>query len=82
MRNSITLNAAIAAVLSQKFVGGESAQIVQRDPESYPAPVSNSTERSYSLPRAPQHFDSLDRKSQHNRKRKKIANASRKRNRK
>lgn len=79
MKNSMMLAAAIAAVLSQKF-SDESAQIVQRDPESYPAPVE-SKEHSYSARSTPQ-FDSLDRKTQHNRKRKKIANASRKRNRK
>ena len=81
MKNTLSqasLNAAIAAVLSQKFSGG--AEVVPRDPESFPAPVSNGDERSYSSPK--QYVDLLDRKTQHNRKRKKIAKASRKRNRK
>jgi hypothetical protein len=78
MKQSMALTAAIAAVLSQKFVGG--AEVVQRDPETFASPVPTSDD--YSRPRTYSHFDPLQKKKEVTRKRKKIAKASRKRNRK
>jgi hypothetical protein len=81
MNRSLTLTAAIATVLSAKFAGG-SAEVVPREPESYPAPspawdverrTSHSAYSSYGASEA--------KKEAAKRKRKKIAKASRKRNR-
>lgn len=81
MRNmrSVTLTAAIATVLSQKFVGTGGAEVVPREPENYPAPVwsgDRSSRSSYPV------FDSLDKRKKANRRKNKAAAASRKRNRK
>lgn len=78
MRN-VTLNAAIATVLSAKF-GGAAAEVIEREPLDSPVDMysTNSTKTFSNY----NHFDPADKKKKQTRKRNKAASASRKRNRK
>lgn len=76
---SATLTAAIATVLSHKFSGG-SAEVVQREPREFASPVPQRESKSRTT--VSPYLASELKKSEAKRKRKKIAAASRKRNRK
>lgn len=80
LNRSATLTAAIATVLSQKFSGG-SAEVIQREPrEEFASPVPQRESKSRTI--VSPYLASELKKSEAKRKRKKIAAASRKRNRK
>lgn len=77
MRN-VTLNAAIATVLSTKF-GGVAAEVIEREPIGYP---SDSLSFNPKTSISHRHSDPAEKKKKLTRKRNKAASASRKRNRK
>lgn len=79
MRN-VTLNAAIATVLSAKFTGGGSAEVIQREPQTFASPVPQRESKSRTI--ISPYLASELKKKEAKQKRKKIAAESRKRNRK
>jgi hypothetical protein len=80
MKSNITLNAAIATVLSSKFSSGGSAEVIQREPREFASPVPQRESKSRTI-LSPYAASEL-KKAEAKRTRKKIAAASRKRNRK
>jgi hypothetical protein len=78
MRN-VTLNAAIATILSNKF-GAAAAEMVEREPLD--SPVDEYSTKSTKMFTSYKTFDPAEKKKKETRKRNKAAAASRKRNRK
>jgi hypothetical protein len=81
MHRSPMMNAAIAAALLAPISNrGQSVELVQRDPDTFSSPVAVRESKSHTF--VTPYLASEIKKQEAKRKRKKIANASRKRNRK
>lgn len=81
MRN-VSLNAAIATILSAKFTAGEPQPNMVMERDCMDSNVDCAPVRQYDSARSYFGFDSAEKKKKQSRKRNKAADASRRRNRK